>query len=337
MANRMDRYTGEVKKETTSRVNKNQDLYDNYMENAKFTEYVDDVNSNAIDLSGISGESTTREDYLKSKEVGDFFSDSEDANQKEVNFDYSEEPKDYDINKIIEDAKKNRVEEDELEKKRKLRNSEYNATEKKDKDVTEVHVTTDEYQKTTGLSEDETKNLKELINTIYDAALKGEIDVEVEESPKEEEEAKEESSLATGDLEDAALLSDLMPEPEPVTLVTDKILQGEIIAGMGDNMKLRSSDDEEDEKEETVEEEAKEESAEKAETSEKEEIKESEQEEIDDSFYTKSNKITEKDLEDDMDTEFVEASNPVWDIIKIVLIILLIAAIILVGYFIFVK
>ena len=122
-----------------------------------------------------------------------------------------------------------------------------------------------------------------------------------------------------------------MPEPEPVTLVTDKILQGEIIAGMGDNMKLRSSDDEEDKKEETVEDE------EKAEASEKEEIKESEQEEIDDSFYTKSNKITEKDLEDDMDTEFVEASNPVWDIIKIVLIILLIAAIILVGYFIFVK
>ena len=331
MANRMDRYTGEVKKETTSRVNKNQDLYDNYMENAKFTEYVDDVDSNAIDLSGISTGSTTRENYLKSKEVGEFFSDNEESNQKEVNFDYSEETKDYDINKIIEDAKKNRVEEDELEKKRKLRNSEYNATEKKDKDVTEVHVTTDEYQNTTGLSEDETKNLKELINTIYDAALKGEIDVEVEEDSKEEDGEKEESSLVTGDIEDAALLSDLMPEPEPVTLVTDKILQGEIIAGMGDNMKLRSDDEEEKEKEETVEE------TEEPDTSDKEEIKDSIQENIDDSFYTKSNKITEKDLEDEMDTEFVEAANPVWDIIKIVLIILLIAAILLVGYFMFVK
>lgn len=326
MANRMDRYSHEEKKQVSSRVNKNQELYDNYMENAKFTEYVDDVASNAIDLSGISSESRTREDYLKSKEAGEFFNDSTDTNQKEVNFDYSEEPKDYDINKIIEDAKKNRVEEDELEKKRKLRNSDYNATEKKEKDVTEVHVTTDEYQKTTGLSEDETKNLKELINTIYDAALKGEIDVEVEEENKEDEE-QEESTLATGNIEDAALLSDLMPEPEPVTLVTDKILQGEIIAGMGDNMKLRSGSEEK--QEETVEDTDLNEP-------ENEEIVETESE-IDNSFYTQSNKITEEDLVDEMDTEFVENNNPVWDIIKIVLIILLIAAIILVGYFMFVK
>ena len=48
-------------------------------------------------------------------------------------------------------------------------------------------------------------------------------------------------------------------------------------------------------------------------------------------------KITDKDYVDEMDTEFVESTNPVWDIIKVVLIIVLICAIILVGYFIFVK
>lgn len=333
MANRMDRYTKETPKKASTRVDKNQGLYDNYLENAKFTEYTDDVNSNAIDLSGITNTSKTREDYLKNKEIGEFFSEAESLNQKEVNFDYREETKDYDINKIIETAKKNRVEEDELEKKRKLRNSEYNATEAKDKDVTEVHVTTDEYQKTTGLSEDETKNLKELINTIYDAALKGELDVEVEEEKKEldekEEDKDDENSLVTGDIEDASLLSDLMPEPEPVTLVTDKILQGEIIAGMGDNMKLRSSSEEEQDDEVAEEE---------TETDDETKVEESEpKEEIDDSFYTQSNKITEKDLDDEMDTEFVENSSPIWDIIKVVLIVLLICAIILVGYFIFVK
>ena len=118
-----------------------------------------------------------------------------------------------------------------------------------------------------------------------------------------------------------------MPEPEPVTLVPDKILQGEIIAGMGDNMKLRSGSEEK--QEETVEDTDLNEL-------ENEEIVETESE-IDNSFYTQSNKITEEDLVDEMDTEFVENNNPVWDIIKIVLIILLIAAIILVGYFMFVK
>ena len=324
MAKRMDRYSNTEEEQSSSRVDKNQNLYDNYLENAKFTEYTDDVTSNAIDLSGISNSSTTRENYMKTKEIGEFFNDGETTSSKEVNFDYRDEQKDYDINKIIEDAKKNRVEEDELEKKRKLRNSEYNATEQADKDVTEVRVSTDEYQKTMGLSEDETKNLNQLINTIYDAALKGEIDVEVEEEKKEESE-EQENELVTGDIEDAALLSDLMPEPEPVTLVTDKILQGEIIAGMGDNMKLKSSEDEDQEQE--VEEE----------TVEEAEMEEESQDPIDESFYTKSNKITDKDYVDEMDTEFVESTNPVWDIIKVVLIIVLICAIILVGYFIFVK
>ena len=52
MAKRMDRYSGNEEPKSSSRVDKNQNLYDNYLENAKFTEYT--LNSLGVDCETLN-------------------------------------------------------------------------------------------------------------------------------------------------------------------------------------------------------------------------------------------------------------------------------------------
>lgn len=83
---------------------------------------------------------------------------------------YNDEQKEYDINKVLDNAKENRKDIDELEEKRNLKKDEYNIA--KNIDLKNI----DKYKKNKdGLNDNEQEELKELINTIYSNNLKEDI------------------------------------------------------------------------------------------------------------------------------------------------------------------
>lgn len=207
MSSRMDRYYGtdantpERSSKNTSRTSKNRDLYDDFYRNSKYTEFFDIKDKNVIDLSDDKPNYQTREGYHKMRSYHDVMSPvpKEKRELDEYTSLYHDENKVYDINSILQEAKKNRSEVDELEKKRKLHNTEYNIL--------------------AGLNKEELERFRE------------------EKKRKIEELQKEESSLTsiidtitskslTNDLrtQNSGLLSDLMPSDKSQTIVTSPII-----------------------------------------------------------------------------------------------------------------
>lgn len=117
-----------------------------------------------IDLSKISSYDSNREEYRKIKDYKDLFSKS-DKEEKKV------QPKpssrSFDINDVLEEAKKNRVKYDELESKRKLRENQY---------ATMADINDKErYEKNGPSSNIDEEELTKLINTITSHSLLDEI------------------------------------------------------------------------------------------------------------------------------------------------------------------
>lgn len=104
-------------KPKSTRTSKNKYLYDEVNNKIGYEEIEDFSNYGEIELDSESP-IKTREEYQKR----DTSLDMSDAPAYEA----KEEEKVYDINSVLEEAKKNRVISDELEKKRKLQNVEYN-------------------------------------------------------------------------------------------------------------------------------------------------------------------------------------------------------------------
>ena len=124
----MERYEKQEQKETSSRANKNQELYENIGRNTKYTNFTDVTNTNAFDLGTAQKNYRTREGYHQMKEYNTFISEPKVKKElDEFNYLYQDhENKIYDINSVIAEAKKNRIKKDELEAKRKLKNTNYN-------------------------------------------------------------------------------------------------------------------------------------------------------------------------------------------------------------------
>ena len=195
MASRMDRYNKPQEPESKSRIARHHSLYDDFSQNARYTEYTNVDNGIPIDLSGIKKEPKNREDYQRNKDVEmllDHVTDNADSLSSILN---QEPNKVYDINSVLAEAKKNRGQTDDLEQKRKLRNESL---------------------------------------TIYDAAMtqkikmeeekESEPDQETEDSQQEKASAdKEEHTPVIGDKQDASLLSDLMPSSNTETVLTGEI------------------------------------------------------------------------------------------------------------------
>ncbi len=213
MASRMERMrqyhdqeNGTLKK---SRTDKHKDLYEDFYTKTVYKEIssVGDAlkDNNAIDLSEMSKPKTTREGYHKVRELSDFM---EPVNQRKSNdlsvfFQEEEKPKVYDINSVLAEAKKNREEPDELEKRRKLKNTDYNI-------LTNLNKETQSPKKTSKKTKDaksQEEELEELIHTITSSSLREEI----EEAEKEEED------------DDKDLLSDLMPTNVNETLISEEL------------------------------------------------------------------------------------------------------------------
>lgn len=172
---RMDRYN-EDNNERVSRLDKNQNLYQDVSMNAIYTNITDVTNSNAYEInSNISTDRTTREDYQKLRELQTIEVPKEKKELEDVNYLFQKkENKIYDINSVLENARKNREEVDELEEKRKLKNNAYNILSGKNRKELEKYR--EERKKRNATPEEE--ELRELIDTIASKTLAGEIDKE---------------------------------------------------------------------------------------------------------------------------------------------------------------
>ena len=119
---RMDRYNDE-RNVQFKRSDKNQELYQNISRNSKYTNITDVTNANAFEInSNRSSNYKSREAYQQMKKYQNV--EPVPRVKKELDdFNYlyqKNENKVYDINSVLEEARKNRQEKDDLEEKRKL-------------------------------------------------------------------------------------------------------------------------------------------------------------------------------------------------------------------------
>ena len=173
MESRMKRYDEEPTKKM-SRSERNRELYEKLDDNT-YTTYTNVKEANAIVLDAASKNYRTREGYQKIKEYGDLIPQPKIKQKLEDlnNLYQGQENKIYDINSVIEEAKKNRVEKDELEDRRRLKNENYNIlTSIDEKKLEEFRANRN---KVIRADQDE---IKGLINTITTKAINGELDKE---------------------------------------------------------------------------------------------------------------------------------------------------------------
>lgn len=307
MRSRMDRYrtTDGIDNETISRSDKNQDLYDNLGNNAKYTNFTDVSKIDAISLNDAKKNYRTREGYKTIREYGNV--DRRPKAQKDLDeFNYlyqDQENRVYDINSVLEKAKENRKDRDELENKRKLKNTNYNILASLNKEELERYRK-DKVEK----NKPEEDELRNLIDTITSKTLAGEI------------------SKDTG----VDLLSDLM-----ATNVMDKVDPKDYDSDGNKKESDKEEESKEEEKEkidlskEVLDEEALKElkQAKKQVTDTTDDI----MKDLDKSFYTKSMDLSDKDFDFDDNYE-EEKSIPL--VIKIILIIILCAIVAIGAYYI---
>lgn len=294
---RMDRYK-EEQDSHQSRLNKNQELYDNISNDRIYTNITDVTNANAFEINHQSQTThTTREAYHQMQQYQNI--EPIPQNKRELNnvnyLSQNRESKVYDINSVLEQAHKNRQDKDEKEGKRMLKNNSYNILSGVNKEELEKYR---EEKKQRMLTPQE-EELREIIDTIASKTLAGELDKET-----------------TVDL-----LSDLM-----ATNMLDKV----------EGMEQTHEEKEEvPEKTEEIKEETLEQKALKKE--EIEEIEKRKDDPIDklpekdNDFYTRSMDLSDKDF--DFESDFKET--PLSRFIKIIIILLIIAIIAVAGYFIY--
>lgn len=304
MRSRMERYEKEEQGQTARRSNKNQELYENIGRNTKYTNFTDVTNANAFDLGTAQKNYRTREGYHQIKEYNDFVPEPKVKKElDEFNYLYQDhENKVYDINSVIAEAKKNRIKKDEMEAKRKLKNTNYNILASLNPEELEKY----RKEKVERTKPDE-EELRELIDTITSKTLAGEIDQRTSvdllsdlmatnmmdrvEMPQKDEEESPEDEIEnepkdTEEIEEKLSLSKEILDKDQI----DKVNKLKEEKGSGSIM-----------------------------------------DESDTDFYTRSMDLSDKDFE--MDDEFKEKKMPL--AIKIILIILVIAVIAVAGYFIY--
>ena len=160
MEKRSDRYIepNEEQETRSSRVSKNKILYDEVNSKIGLEEIPTYETPGEIDLSSLDMDNLKRGDYQKVKDykslIDENKNDKEDQPKEEV------KKKNYDINKVLEEAKKNRKA-DELEEKRNIKDEDYNVLNNLNK----------KYLHRKGFSEEDNEELKELIDTITSKTL----------------------------------------------------------------------------------------------------------------------------------------------------------------------
>ena len=173
---RMDKYS-EENKTKMSRLDKNKELYQNINTNQIYTNITDVTNANAFEIPTINTNHTTREAYQTLSKYQKI--EPIDKNKKELedfkNIYQKQENKIYDINSVIEEARKKRQDSDSLEKKRSLKDSTYNILLNDNKEALEKY----REEKRKRILTPEEEEIREIIDTIATKTLAGEIDKEI--------------------------------------------------------------------------------------------------------------------------------------------------------------
>ena len=172
MRSRMDRYYDEENNSRYTRSNKNQELYKNIGSNTKYTNFTDVTNANVFDIGEAKQNYRTRQGYQRMKEYDEMISTPKVKRElDEFNYLYQDhENRVYDINSVLKEAKENRIEKDELEAKRKLKNTNYNILASLNPKELEKY----RKEKTERARPDE-EELRDLIDTITSKTLAGEL------------------------------------------------------------------------------------------------------------------------------------------------------------------
>lgn len=169
MRSRMERYITTDNSKGSTRSSKNEKLYSSLENNAQYTTITDVRNSNAIELTTAKINYRTREGYHQMKEYGGIVETPKVQKAlDDFNFLYADrKSKVYDINSVLEEAKKKRSEEEIQKEKRRLINEDF-------------ILTKEEIEKYREEKKNETRpdkeKMKELINTITSKTLSGELD-----------------------------------------------------------------------------------------------------------------------------------------------------------------
>lgn len=215
MERRSERYSDNSNAPKKSRVDKNRVLYDEINSKIGYEEISVNDDDARIDLSTIDMKKPNRENYQKIKEYKDLIGEPKEE-IKEITPKVFK-PKEFDINKVLEEAKRNRKEDDDiLEKRRNIQDDDYNVLSSLNKKYL--------YKKEP--TEEDSEELKELIDTITSKTLADDI--------KDEEEKE--------------LLSDLLATTIDIKL--EKQLSQEDINKLYDEKEAESESEEEKEKEE---------------------------------------------------------------------------------------
>ena len=356
---RMDRYKDETP-DRPNRYEKNQELYQDIASNTKYTNITDVTNSNAFEINGFKnkGSYTSRESYQQMKKYKNV--ESVPRIKKELDdFNYLykiDDKKVYDINIVLEEARKNRQEKDKLEEKRKLKNTSYNIL--ADLNIEELEKYKAEKIKKIMTPEEE--EFRDLIDTIASKTLAGEIDKETsvnllsdlmatsvmdkvedanslgydnasyEDKESNKEETEEQVSNEEQNIDDKEGLDKVKNIIEENKTLEEKLDSYKELKGQ-ETEKINS-----DSIEEKKQEKQNDNSMSLSEDTLKEIEKRKDEEPktlsgADKDFYTRSMDLSDEDFE--MDNEFKEKSMPIT--LKILIAILVIALIAVAAYFIY--
>jgi hypothetical protein len=169
----MDRYKDDISQQE-KRSEKNKDLYQN---TNKYTNITDVATSNVYEINNSNNNKeskTTRENYQKLRKYQ--MIDEVPKVKKELeDFKYlyqRNEDKIYDINSVLEAARKNKKDKDNLEEKRKLKHTSYNVF----SGVNLEELLKYREEKKKRVETEEEKGIRELVDTIASKTLAGEID-----------------------------------------------------------------------------------------------------------------------------------------------------------------
>lgn len=206
MASRMDRYREEenASQEVSTRVARNQKKYEDLYASTVYTSFSSVNPDNVIDLSMTNPEEGRREAYQREKNTLNFGASSQPEAKNYEYPVYEKEIKDFDVNHILEEAKKKRGEEAQENKKR-LTPAEYNIL----VDLSDEKVAQYRKAKKTGLTQEEEKNLTELINTITSKTMAEDIAKKMEQESSQKEQD---------------LLDELMPTKLGESIISGKLL-----------------------------------------------------------------------------------------------------------------
>lgn len=330
---RMDRYEDEKTTTRLSRENKNKELYNNVGTNTRYTNLTDVANINAIDITNTGKEYKTREDYQKMKKYNtDMQTPKVKKDLEDFNSLYNKkEVRVYDINNVLEEARKNR-EEDAAEEKRKLKNNSYNILANMNKEELEKY----RQEKKDRLTKDDDE-LRGLLDTIASKTLAGEIEAasdllsDLMATSILDKVSKPSSNEDTQPVKVVIEKEEIIMTPEEYekSKLAQELQEKEIVED------ITKEDEEDDDDEPTTLtkndlEDLKELQEKLEKTSELVEEAKEELDEKDQDFYTRSMDLSAKDF--DLDEEFKDKKIPL--IVKILIFIIILVAVAAALYFI---